>query len=257
MPLIEKFKALDDGSTMILSAEHFSSRLKDKGLAKLSEIIAEFNADTLEVVYYFRRQDLYFQSWYSTYIKAGGVKKVSEIYPDLIKDKWFFDFNFVREKWECYLPNAKVSLHSFDSIRKSGSILEHFFSNYVCTKVENFDFNIEKEDSNLSWSSQMIALGRAINTIYGQNLNCRYMILENINKKIFKKKGGGNIISARTSKQILLQYETENMKICEKLNLQYEDVFKNIEYHEYEDPDDVRFTKESILDLLIESPVWK
>jgi len=59
-PLIERLNKQKKFHTVLLSVEHFSSRLKEKGLEKLSELLGELIDYEIEIIHYFRRQDDFF-----------------------------------------------------------------------------------------------------------------------------------------------------------------------------------------------------
>lgn len=110
--------------THILSSEHFSSRLTthdeiDRLFNFLSDIYAE-----IKVIIYFRRQDEYAVSLYSTNLKSGGVGK--DIIPSgMLPDR--YDYHSICNKWAKVFGRKNIIARQFDrNILKNGSVLSDF-----------------------------------------------------------------------------------------------------------------------------------
>lgn len=110
--------------THILSSEHFSSRLTtQKEISRLFDFLKVIYSD-IEVLVYFRRQDEYAVSLYSTNLKSGGVGK--NIIPSgMLPDR--YNYYSICNKWGKVFGRKNIIAKQFDrKILKNGSVLSDF-----------------------------------------------------------------------------------------------------------------------------------
>ncbi len=253
LPLIKECNTRTDIHTVVLSVEHFSSRLREKGLSELNRLLNLFEGYEVEVLYFFRRQDDYFESWYSTHVKAGGKSSLEEAYNSLLMNRWFYDNAFIISKWEEYINGAKFTIHSYDIVKSKAGVLSEFLS---CIGSDGMnDFTHPKLDKNESWNSQMLAFSRMINEIKGQELGVRRYPLLNklyINSNL-SNASNSRFLTKEKRSQIMSQYMSSNMLICKMAGIDFHEFNGAVslsKLKEIDNPDDIEFGRDEILDVL-------
>ncbi|WP_430459483.1 hypothetical protein ACQUQU_09715 [Thalassolituus sp. LLYu03] len=250
-PLIREFNERSDFHTMLLSVEHFSSRLKHNGLAKLAELLGSLNADHIDIVYYFRRQDSYFQSSYSTYVKSGGTKSVADMYKSLISNQWFFDSNFLIEQWKKHMPSARYFVRSYELAVRGSGILADFAA---ATGLEFGDAYVTPElDRNESWSPSMLSFARYVNEHISDRLGSdRYRLLQSFYLRSgIKKEKVKNILPLSDRHHIMERYEESNRRLCQLYGLDFDGLFSLSEDDGYRCPDNIRFSQSELYELIL------
>ena len=113
--------------TLVVSSEHFHSRLNKLGdIAALKKFLQRW-ADEFQVVVYFRRQDKAAVSRYSTALKSGNPDP--RLFPSLSYKNTasYYHYHAVYSNWASVFGEQQVSVGLFEpSEWKGGSILEDF-----------------------------------------------------------------------------------------------------------------------------------
>lgn len=113
-----------DTPVHIISSEHFSSRLTTR--SEKADLYAFLNSiyDEIELVSYFRRQDQYAVSLYSTYLKSGGTEK--RILPNSKNLSRYGYYEMCRD-WEKVFGIGSLKARVFDRNELvSGNIVDDF-----------------------------------------------------------------------------------------------------------------------------------
>lgn len=253
-PLIDEFNSRSDVHTMLLSAEHFSSRLRDGGLKKLGEILSLMKDASVEILYYFRRQDDYFESWYSTHIKAGGISSLEASYNSLLRNEWFFDNSFIVSKWAEYIRGAKIIVRPYDLVKHNPGVLKDFL-NVVGIEYSD-EFILPILEKNESWRPEMLALGRFLNKHKTEELGSdRYKILSYINSLAYRNKSTSyQLLSTEKRKEILSMYHDVNLNFYKKAGLSSE-VLNQLtsikENQEILSPDDIEIVDSEVVSIIL------
>lgn len=147
---------------IIISAEHFSSRVNGAGLQymknRLSELSALFN---VRIITYLRRQDKFMESSYSTIIKAGGKIGFDSFYETHIGLQDRYDFSLLLERWSNAFGKSAMIVRDYETEVKSKGLLNSFFE---ITGIEGRSLSLENENENVSWPASIIELARLCNT---------------------------------------------------------------------------------------------
>jgi hypothetical protein len=111
-------------NTHILSSEHFSSRLTSKAeILRLYDFLKAIYSE-IKVVVYFRRQDEYAVSLYSTHLKSGGVSK--NILP-VSAGASRYDYYDICKKWEGVFGLNTIDVRIFDrKVLRDGNVISDF-----------------------------------------------------------------------------------------------------------------------------------
>lgn len=213
-PIKEIFEE-DKDAKVIISAEHFSSRLKEKGIEALKQMIDWVNPNLdVEIVYYVRRQDEYFESWYSTHVKAGGTLTVDEAFKMRLNQKWFYDHYFIVSHWINMFSNAEIKVVPFEKTQLKNHLFEDFCDRVGLIFDSNFKINVK--DSNEAWSFPFLDLAREVNLYHQVNpLKDRYAFLTKISRYFeYNKK---SFISDEKKLLLLDKYSNSNIKLAKDL----------------------------------------
>ena len=129
----------------ILSSEHFSSRLQSESeIQRLYSFLSKIYSE-IEVVVYFRRQDQYVVSSYSTLLKSGGIS--SEILPSRI-DGLGLDYNEMCEIWSRVFGRKSLNVRIFDRSKlRNSNVISDFMG---ILKQDLINFKLPEKESNPS-----------------------------------------------------------------------------------------------------------
>lgn len=108
----------------VISSEHFSSRLTTRSEKAALYTFLNSIYDEIELVSYFRRQDQYAVSLYSTYLKSGGIEK--RILPKYQNISRYGYYEMCRD-WEKVFGIGSLQARVFDRNELvSGNIVDDF-----------------------------------------------------------------------------------------------------------------------------------
>ncbi|AFV87012.1 hypothetical protein [Alteromonas mediterranea] len=147
---------------VIISAEHFSSRTKDKGLtylkAKMNQLSSLFN---IKIIVFLRRQDKFMESSYSTIIKAGGNIGFDAFFETHLKLKERYDFSLLLNRWSSFFDKSSLIVKDYETEVQQKGLLNSFFD---ITGIDGSALQLESENQNISWPASVIELARLCNT---------------------------------------------------------------------------------------------
>jgi len=104
---------------VLVSSEHFSSRLDDAGVGRLRARLGDLS-DDIRVLVYLRRQDDALVSLYSTFVKAGGVGDRAHLAD---RAKWL-DYERLLERWGAAFGQDRLTVRLFPP--GDGSVIDDF-----------------------------------------------------------------------------------------------------------------------------------
>lgn len=163
-----------DYHTLIVTSEHFQSRLtQPSSIAQLSECLNGL-FDEIEVVCYFRRQDSKVSSAYSTHIRAGGTGSFTT-HLENAKRRTNGNFNYLyfANKWTTHFASSRFLARAFsrDGL-EGGDIIVDFFSALGAPQVAH-DLQTPAGEQNVSLSRRGLALLRRTNRLFPRFRNGR------------------------------------------------------------------------------------
>ncbi len=214
--------------TVIVSSEHFHSRLNSKEeVAKFHEFISPYFSD-IKICCYIREQYAMASSWYSTIIKSGGVLSFNEHLESCKPENIYYNhFNMI-SLWEDQFSRASVNLRLFD--RESflnRNLLDDFTAQLSEELVDKVNKVIKLENESIDRMGQLI--GRAINSVFsvfepggGSNRlrNRCFTILSELSA------GSGEQVSPEKQRQIFESFENSNDALRERYFSEIETLFK-------------------------------
>lgn len=147
---------------IIISAEHFSSRVKEKGLAylkaKLEHLSPVFD---VKIIIYLRRQDKFMESSYSTIIKAGGNIGFDSFFETHIQLRERYDFSLLLNRWSSFFDKSSLVVKDYETEVQKKGLLNSFFD---ITGIDDGALQLESENQNVSWPACVIELARLCNS---------------------------------------------------------------------------------------------
>lgn len=239
---------------VVISAEHFSSRLFDKGIEfihqKLQAIREYFD---VKIIVYLRRQDLFLESSYSTFIKAGGFLSFDEFYQQHLNAENRYNFEILLGKWSQTFGINNLLIVDYEKENFTGALLASFYQ-LIGISVDNL--RIEKDKSNPSWSKEMLEFAMICNLprIQEKLKNKRLGFLNYCNKKYFSKSNNeGNVLLSELQRQTVInKYQDSNHKV-EALYLKAEGLFKLTKYSDKITAKSPPLTRVDLIEILIKA----
>jgi hypothetical protein len=201
-------------SSIVVSAEHFSSRLNKAGIqfihAKLQLLGAQFS---WKFVIFIRRQDWFLESSYSTAIKAGGTQSFDEFFPVHLAARPRYDFDLLLSNWANVFSDEKMIVKDYDAV-DSGSLLDVF-----CTSIGAQKHLLVEQQTleNKAWDPDMLDFVRLANTpkikqILGTD-RLKFLELVNILQH-HDHASKQTLMSAAQRNQVLNTYSESNNKVA-------------------------------------------
>jgi len=204
--------------TLILSSEAFSGNPTQKFIN--TEFIAKtlrrlFESAQVKVVVYFRRQDLFYESWYTQMIHEGS----SQLFNEFWKEVDFRNFDWERILHAYSIIFGKPSLIVRPYVRElltGGDIICDFMEILGIRSLQGFNANFNSEGRNDSISITALKVARYLNetiTDSHQKKKLR-LLLQSTNAKLpFETHG---FLSVKQRNEILTYFENLNEILCHK-----------------------------------------
>jgi hypothetical protein len=148
--------------TIVLSAEHFSSRLREKGLSYMKAFFDENNIRP-EIIVFLRPQGEYIESSYSTFIKAGGTKTFSQASDNYQAQTLRYDYKHLLDLWSAFFSKENIKVIPYQ--KSEGDVREQILYHLNVTDFSTFNFDQSKA-MNEKWGKDMLELARLVNTKY-------------------------------------------------------------------------------------------
>ncbi len=214
--------------SIILSAEHFSSRLKGNRIGNFKKLINNFSSN-FKIILIVRNQIDWHISAYNTYIRCGGKKSLEDWLEISIRQKsadWYLKIS----SWLKYFKEENISVLPLRDNFKNISLEDRFYKS--CEISNDVLKDLEKPPRmNESLNSYLLEKIRIINN------KMPWMIEGLINKERIRA------------------IEIEKKIFEEKTQIQKEDLLNNLKFIDYELKDYIKNAyKENNLNLLKKFP---
>jgi hypothetical protein len=151
--------------TIIISSEHFHSRLRtEPELDNVYNLLSPF-FDEIKIVCYLREQVSTCTSYYSTHMKSGGTDSFAAFLQRCQPANYYFNYFVMLANWErCFgIASMDVSLFSQERFL-NGDLLDDFTAKLNPALVGTLNKSIQVENESLNPVGQ--ALARAINILF-------------------------------------------------------------------------------------------
>lgn len=211
-------KSIEWGGDVLISSEHFISRLDKKGIEfirrYLSKNLPEYK---IKIVVFLRRQDECFVSRLSTLSKAGASKPFKHWKKEVLSKSLYYDYCKLLDLWAEGFGEDALILKNY---RKGSDVRDEIQS--------VLGINIDTKTTarnNTSWSPLVVHLGLYFNELCSHmNVNVRRDKLNKINNAIINSESlsevskNNSLISFETAQNILSTYAETNMQLAKKYN---------------------------------------
>lgn len=103
-----------DGSTILLSSEHFHSRCTGDGIRTLSEKLKELNLEVYKVILYLRDQASLASSSYCTSVLCGNVNDfdISSVTPE----NYYFNYFELTKSWANVFGKKNITIRPYNNL---------------------------------------------------------------------------------------------------------------------------------------------
>lgn len=127
-------------NNIIISSEHLSSRLKTREeLERLRELLGPIASD-IHVYVYLRRQDDFFLSSYSTYVKSGDSRRFDQVAQPQSETSRY-DYLMLLDLWADVFGEDKIFANLFDRrYLHDGDVVSDFLTKIGITDMDSYIF---------------------------------------------------------------------------------------------------------------------
>ncbi|WP_406827627.1 hypothetical protein [Microbulbifer sp. ARAS458-1] len=144
---------LPENATLLLSSEHFSSRLSSKRDIEILKSLFPDSVD-FEIVVYLKRQDDLYLGSFSEAIKAGvPFSKIARMGDVMSSERYgsaYYNYKNLLSNWLSVFDEASLNVRLYDGACKSASGLMGDFSRVINFESADFLEGVEQENRSLS-----------------------------------------------------------------------------------------------------------
>ena len=198
--------------TIILSSEHFHSRLKTENeIMNLRMLVMPF-AKSFQISAYLRRQDLLAVSCFSTIVRFGH--NPTHIIPTF-DNNHYYDYENMLKMWNSVFPEARFIVKPFESEKLIGEdALEDFLANSMIQTSGGYNLPIRK---NTSFSKTGVRVMMALNAaLKHPETNRSEMLRQYVSDCLRNNYQGPQILPSRTeAENFYSNFKKMNQRIAD------------------------------------------
>ena len=207
--LENEFRSVTRKDLLIISSEHFHSRLQSNDEIEEHKVFLEPWCSEIRILAYLRRQDRVAVSYYSTKLKGGDPNPV--LFPKTAPGKlpYYFDYLELYNRWSAVFGQEKIDIRLFESTELIGGDLLHDFCSSVgieprgASRVPRLNQSLNREGLELA-----LALNRqATNTAEENALKLHAELIDFIAREY---SGYGAVASRREAVEFLEKFAVGN-----------------------------------------------
>ena len=101
-------------STLLISSEHFHSRLATLGMISALKAFLDPWVETFQIILYLRRQDRVAVSLHSTALKSGNTSELKQLPVYNGNIPYYYNYDAIYENWSTIFGKDKVNVRLFD-----------------------------------------------------------------------------------------------------------------------------------------------
>lgn len=138
--------------SVIISSEHFSSRLKDLQSVETLAGLLKPLFDDVTIICYVREQSQLRNSLYSTALREGEVSSLDD-FARLITDRsQYYNYDLMLDKWVTAFPNADLRIGIYDRALFEQSDIRKDFLKHIgfLSGDQALDYSVQSSNSSLS-----------------------------------------------------------------------------------------------------------
>jgi hypothetical protein len=222
--LAECIKAHPD-KTIVISAEHFSSRLRSKALAFIRDFFKHHNIEP-EIIIYLRPQADYIESSYSTEIKAGSPKVFPKVMEQYQSQPLRYDYKKLIDLWSGFFGKKALKLIPYEKSSIGDDIRLSFLAALGVTDTLSLDFSQGK--LNEKWSNPMLEFARLANArmknIVGQERHDFMTFAQQLIDSELQPQRA-RLMTQTQHDEVIAFYAESNRQLCAEYGLDRETLF--------------------------------
>lgn len=207
------------GEDILISSEHFISRLNKRGIGFIKQYLSENLPEyDVKILVFLRRQDECFVSRLSTLSKAGASLPVEHWKKEVLDKGLYYDYVQLLDLWSSEFGIDAMILKNY---RKGIDVTDEIQS-VLGVRIDNRKLSVR---DNASWAPIVVHIGLYFNSLCSHmNPNTRRDKLNKINDAIIKNENlnhiakGKTLISFETASRILDTYADTNRRLADKYN---------------------------------------
>ncbi|WP_118135152.1 hypothetical protein [Oceanicella sp. SM1341] len=157
---------IPDGKTLLITSEHFHSRLTEPGNVESLHKFVSGIFDNVKIVCYLREQSALALSLFSTAIKAGHRHPMDEFYRQVRVDNNYYNYDLFLSAWADAFGAENLVIRRFDKKHLvQGSIMKDVLTQAgLGDQLEGFQYNIPNANETLGYVG--LDLGRLLNEYF-------------------------------------------------------------------------------------------
>jgi hypothetical protein len=156
----------NDHDYMIITSEHFHSRLTDINDIKALRDFLFLHFEDVKVICYFREQSLVRESLYSTALRCGYSCSLAEFHQSIDIGSHYYNYFIMFSKWESVFGINKLEPVMYDrNCWYGGDIRKDFITrvfNGIC--LDDLNYSIDRANEKLSYVQALLV--RMVNSIF-------------------------------------------------------------------------------------------
>lgn len=233
----EKEKLIkSENYNVLLSAEHFSSRLRNENIGNFKKVVKNFS-ENCKIIFIVRNQIKWHISAYNTYVGCGGQLKFSEWIVNSVEQR-SADWELILSQWAKYFSTNNMIIIPLTEKYNKASLMDRFYKScdlsdafikgldliprmnesqnaYILEKVRLINLNMPWMVDGFFNNERDKAIMNEINIFENESEYNKKMLINSFEKKLFLNDEIKNFIND--------YYAESNKNISEKfLHLKYE-----------------------------------
>ncbi|GAA61862.1 hypothetical protein P20652_3751 [Pseudoalteromonas sp. BSi20652] len=202
--------------TIVLSAEHFSSRLRENALDYMSRFFKKLNISP-EILIYIRPQADYIESSYSTEIKAGSPKVFNKVMEQYQAQNMRYDYTQLIALWANFFGEHAIKIIPYEKSSIGDDIRLNMLHYLNIDDVSGLDFS--QGNLNERWSNPMLEFARIANARMKHIVGQERLDFFSYARALIDSELAPEHTRLMTEKQhdeVVAFYEASNKALCQK-----------------------------------------
>ncbi|WP_282167763.1 hypothetical protein [Shewanella japonica] len=158
---LAKCITVNQGKTIVLSAEHFSSRLREKALSYMKAFFDKLNIKP-DIVIYLRPQEGYIESSYSTSVKSGSELTFAQAFASHEQQAFRYNYHKLLGLWSSHFEQKSIIVRVYDKASLNGDVCADFLSLIGVNDLNSLELAAVHE--NKKWGPAMLEVARLVNS---------------------------------------------------------------------------------------------
>lgn len=214
--------------TVLMSSEHFSSRLLSPQEMECFQRLLQRFFDQVQVLCYIREQVQACESWYSTTLKVGGSNSLQEFMQRCKPSTYYFNYDDMLANWESCFGKEAISVNVFARQHfVNGDLLDDFTVRLDPALQGTLSKKLVVENESLTPAGQ--ALARAINVAFPIiSSEPDVLKLRDRSKELIygRLRGSGQVLAQQTRLQYHEAFADSNERVRERYFPQLDRLFE-------------------------------